>query len=167
MSLSEPWLRGVLPDLDPAIGHLIRSSEQIREDIARALADLDPPEVWAMPFRMTSVGFHAKHLAGSTARLCAYLAGRELSPDEIEAIAHEGSGKEAAPELMRGVGDALDAYESQIRALKPEEFAAPRYVGRARLPVTAIGLAIHIAEHGQRHVGQAIAAAKLVMVQRR
>jgi hypothetical protein len=45
--------------------------------------------------------------------------------------------------------------------LKPEDFGLMRHVGRRRLPVTAIGLAIHIAEHGQRHVGQAISAAKL------
>jgi len=164
---SEPWLRGVLQDVDPAIGHLIRSAEQIREDIRRALADLDPPEVWARPLGMTSVGFHAKHLAGSTTRLCAYLAGQELTPDELAAIALEGTGNETPRELIRQVGYSLDIYESQVRALKPEAFATLRYVGRERLPVTAIGLAIHIAEHGQRHLGQAIAAAKLVKAHRR
>jgi len=35
-------------------------------------------------------------------------------------------------------------------------------VGRMRLPTTVIGLLVHIAEHTQRHVGQAISAAKLV-----
>jgi len=153
---SEPWLRGVLQDVDPAIGHLIRSAEQIREDIRRALADLDPPEVWARPLGMTSVGFHAKHLAG-----------QELTPDELAAIALEGTGNETPRELIRQVGYSLDIYESQVRALKPEAFATLRYVGRERLPVTAIGLAIHIAEHGQRHLGQAIAAAKLVKAHRR
>jgi uncharacterized damage-inducible protein DinB len=34
-------------------------------------------------------------------------------------------------------------------------------VGRKGLPTTVIGLLTHIAEHTQRHVGQAIAAAKL------
>jgi hypothetical protein len=33
-------------------------------------------------------------------------------------------------------------------------------VGRKRLPTTVIGLLTHIAEHTQRHVGQAIGAAK-------
>jgi hypothetical protein len=32
---------------------------------------------------------------------------------------------------------------------------------RKRLQTTAVSVAIHIAEHGQRHVGQAINAAKL------
>jgi uncharacterized damage-inducible protein DinB len=35
-----------------------------------------------------------------------------------------------------------------------------REVGRRRLPTTVIGLLTHIAEHTQRHVGQAITAAK-------
>jgi hypothetical protein len=40
----------------------------------------------------------------------------------------------------------------------------PREVGRKRLPTTAIGLLTHIAEHTQRHVGQAISASKLAKV---
>ena len=36
-----------------------------------------------------------------------------------------------------------------------------REVGRRRLQTTAIGLAIHIVEHGQRHTGQAITTCRL------
>jgi uncharacterized damage-inducible protein DinB len=36
----------------------------------------------------------------------------------------------------------------------------PCGVGRKRLPTTVGGLLTHIAEHTQRHVGQAISAAK-------
>jgi hypothetical protein len=34
-------------------------------------------------------------------------------------------------------------------------------VGRKKLPTTVIGLIVHLAEHTQRHVGQAVSAAKL------
>jgi len=162
MSASEPWLRGILPDLDPVIGHLIRASQQIREDLEQAIVQLTAEELWARPHGVTSAGFHAKHLAGSTERLCAYLEGRALSAEELAVIGTEGSGDETAEELIRLVNTALARYEKQVRELRPEDFGARRHVGRARLPVTAIGLAIHIAEHGQRHVGQAISAAKLV-----
>ena len=37
-------------------------------------------------------------------------------------------------------------------------------MGRKRLPTTVIGLLTHTAEHTQRHVGQAISAAKLAAV---
>ena len=165
MTYSEPWLRGIQPCLDPVIGHLIRASEQIREDLRNALTPLEPREIWAKPHGITSAGFHAKHLAGSTKRLCAYLEGRGLTEEEVAAIQTESTGNENAEELIRVVDDALDLYERHVRALPPEDFAAIRYVGRVRLPVTAIGLAIHIAEHGQRHVGQAISAAKLAKAQ--
>jgi hypothetical protein len=35
-------------------------------------------------------------------------------------------------------------------------------VGRARLPSTVFGLLFHVAEHTQRHAGQAITTAKIV-----
>ncbi len=110
---------------------------------------------------MTAAGFHAKHLAGSTERLCAYLEGCGLTPEELAAIDTERTGDQTASELVHLVDNAFHLYERQVRALKPEDFGMIRNVGRARLPVTAISLAIHIAEHGQRHVGQAISAAKL------
>jgi hypothetical protein len=157
----EPWLRGVLPEFDPVVGHLIRAVAHIREDLRRALDPLRSEDIWAKPHGMTSAGFHAKHLAGSTRRLCAYLEGRGLTEEEVAAIETESIGSEGADELIRWVDIALENYERQLSALSPENFGVVRFVGRARFPVTAIGLAIHIAEHGQRHVGQAICAAKL------
>jgi len=159
--MTEPWLKGSLPGLDPVLSHLIRAGQHIREDLESALAPLGPAEIWAKPHGLTSAGFHAKHLAGSTERLCNYLAGRALNGEQLAAIPQESTGSETATELIDRINRAVDIYEKQVRALQPEDFAALRYVGRSRLPVTAISLAIHIAEHGQRHAGQAIAAAKL------
>ena len=162
----EPWLRGSLPDLDPVTSHLVRAGQHIREDLSAALAPLAPAEIWTKPHDVTSAGFHAKHLAGSTTRLCAYLGGRSLTREELSAIPLEVVGPEDAAELIRRVDWAFDLYEQQVRALRPEDFGTLRYVGRARIAVTAISLAIHIAEHGQRHVGQAVSAAKLAVALR-
>jgi hypothetical protein len=151
----EPWLRGVLPGLDPVIEHLLRASEQIREDIARSLELLSVAQVWATPDGMTSAGFHAAHLAGSTGRLCTYLEGSAAR------IGDDCCGTEPAADLLSDIVRAFDQYDSLVRSLRPEEFGAIRYIGRKRLETTAISLAIHIAEHGQRHVGQAISASKL------
>jgi len=51
-----------------------------------------------------------------------------------------------------------------VRAIDPTTIAEPREVGRKRLPTTVIGLLTHIAEHTQRHVGQAISASKLARI---
>jgi hypothetical protein len=149
ISPAEPWLRGVLPDLDPVVGHLLRSSQQIREEIAAAIDPLSP------------AGFHLKHLAGSTDRLCTYLEGRQLSAAQLDALARENEPGDSAATWIAAVTRALDRYDEIIRRLAPAQFGDVREVGRKRLQTTAIGLAIHIAEHGQRHTGQAITCLKL------
>jgi uncharacterized damage-inducible protein DinB len=159
--LPEPWMRGILPNIDPVVGHLLRASEHIQEDLERAIAPLSVDQIWSTPHGMTSAGFHAKHLAGSTERLCTYLEGNQLTAEQLAAIAQENQGTESAEDLIAAVRRSLDRYEKLVRALTPEKFGEKREIGRRRLETTAISLAIHIAEHGQRHVGQAISAAKL------
>ena len=154
-------MRGVVPGTDPVIGHLLRASEHIREEMERTLRPLSVEQIWAKPSGMTSAGFHAKHLAGSTERLCTYLEGGQLDEVQLAALKEEGQGQETADTLLGAIGAALTRYEQLVEALKPERFGEIREIGRRRLQTTAISLAIHIAEHGQRHVGQAISAAKL------
>ena len=158
----EPWLRGIDPGIDPVIGHLLRASRQIREDIALAIGGLTPEQLWTKPNGTTSIGFHGRHLAGSTNRLCTYLEGRQLSEAELAQLKVEAEPGANAAELLAGINAALDRYESLVRTLTPAGFAAIREIGRRRLQTTAIGLAIHIAEHGQRHTGQAISITKIV-----
>jgi len=158
-------MRGVVPGIDPVIGHLLRASEHIREDIEHAVAPLTMSQLWATPNGMTSAGFHVKHLAGSTERLCSYLEGNQLSAEQIAAMKAEGVGSESADELLAAVRRALARYENLVQSLSPDHYGDVREIGRKRLQTTAISLAIHIAEHGQRHVGQAISAAKLVKAQ--
>ncbi|HWF10021.1 MAG TPA: DinB family protein [Bryobacteraceae bacterium] len=160
-------MRGIVPGIEPVIGHLLRASEHIREDIERAIAGLTSSQLWATASGMTSAGFHVKHLAGSTERLCTYLEGCQLSAEQLTALKAESTGSGSADELLAAVRRALQRYESLIRTLTPDRYGDIREIGRKRLQTTAISLAIHIAEHGQRHVGQAISAAKLARAQTR
>ena len=157
----EPWMRGIVPGLDPVIGHLLRASEHIREDLEHALAPLSRDELWATPQGMTSAGFHAKHLAGSIDRLCCYLEGQQLNAEQLALMKLESTGEETPAELTAAAKEALARYDELVKTLTPGRFGEVREIGRKRLQTTAISLAIHIAEHGQRHVGQAISAAKL------
>jgi hypothetical protein len=161
-TLPEPWMRGIVPGIDPVVGHLLRASEHIREDLEQAIAPLTVEQLWAKPNGMTSAGFHAKHLAGSTERLSTYLEGNQLTAEQIAAMKAEGQGTESAQDLIAMVRQALSRYEELIRALSPAQFGEVREIGRKRLQTTAISVAIHIAEHGQRHIGQVVSAAKLV-----
>ena len=154
-------MRGSLPGVDPVVSHLLRAAQQIREDAETALRDLSTSQIWSRPHGATSPGFHAKHLAGSTTRLLTYLAGRQLSEQQLAEIPGEGNGQESAAELLAIVSSALDRYDEALRNLSPSDFGAPREIGRKRHPATAISIAIHIVEHAQRHVGGLIATAKL------
>jgi hypothetical protein len=158
----EPWMRGIVDGVDPVIGHLLRAADQIHEDAAAAIGDLTPAQLWSKPHGMTSAGFHAKHLAGSTERLSTYLAGKQLTAEQLAAIGKEGEGAETTTELLTSIDAALNDYRKLLQALSPNDFAAVREIGRKRYQTTAISVAIHIAEHAQRHIGGMIAAAKVL-----
>jgi len=159
----EPWLRGLRRHPDPVTAHLLRAAEQIREDARRALSELTPGQIWARPLGVTSAGFHAKHLAGSTRRLCAYLEGRQLTDGELAESAGEAEGTEDGAVLTAAIDRALEHYAALVTGLATGEFGSVREVGRRRIQTTAVSLAIHIAEHGQRHTGQLVSAARLTV----
>jgi len=160
--LPEAWMRGIVQGVDPVIGHLLRAAEQIHEDAATAIGDLTPERLWSAPRGMTSAGFHAKHLAGSTERLCTYLEGNQLTAKQLAAIGTEGGGDETAADLLSSIDLALNRYRDLVQTLSPQNFGANREIGRKRYQTTVVSVAIHIAEHAQRHIGGMIAAAKLI-----
>lgn len=147
----EPWLRELELGLHPALAQLLFSLQQVREDVFKHTRGLSgaPP---------ASLSFHLRHLAGSIDRLSTYLAGQQLNPTQLAELTEEHSGGRTLQELLERVEGSLQKAEEVIRSLDPEQFAAPRYIGRQRIRTSAIGLAIHIAEHAQRHTGQIICA---------
>ena len=165
--LPEPWMRGPIEGVHPLLAPVFRSFQMAREDLEKSTAGLSASSIWATPYGLTSVGFHLRHIAGSTDRLVSYLQNRELTPAQLDALAAEGSpGESSREELLDGLNCAFHDAEAAIRAIDPAALTDARTVGRKRLPTTVIGLLVHIAEHTQRHVGQAIAAAKLAAVLR-
>ena len=162
--LPEPWLRGSLPGVDTLIAPLLYSFQMAREDLAKYTADLTTEQIWATPHGFGSVGFHLRHIAGSTDRLMTYVSGGQLSTDQMAKLKKEKEPGATLDELLAGVDAAFEHAEAIVRALDPQSLAEARSVGRKQLPTTVNGLLVHIAEHTQRHVGQAISAAKLAKV---
>jgi uncharacterized damage-inducible protein DinB len=69
----------------------------------------------------------------------------------------------SSPEILFAELDSAFVEAAQrIRALDPKRLEESRTVGRSGLPTTLGGLLVHIADHTQRHVGQAITTAKLL-----
>ena len=163
--LPEPWMRGPMEGVHPLLAPVLYSFQMAREDLEKFTAGLPPGRIWATPHGLASVGFHILHIAGSTNRLTTYLQGRELAAAQLDAMAAEESpGEPSRDQLLAVLNQAFGDAEAIIRATDPATFAEARTVGRKRLPTTVIGLLTHIAEHTQRHVGQAIVAAKLAAV---
>ena len=115
-----------------------------------------------MPFGFGSVGFHMRHVAGSIDRLLTYLEKKQLSEKQMAALETEKQGGASRETLLAELDSAFRAGEDLVRSIDPSTLAERREVGRKRLPTTVIGLLTHIAEHTQRHVGQAVCTAKLV-----
>jgi uncharacterized damage-inducible protein DinB len=160
-TLPEPWLRGPIPDVHPVIAPILYSFQQAREDLATHAAGLTIEQIWATPHGLGSLGFHIRHIAGSTTRLTTYLEGNQLSGEQLAELRAEPEPGASVPDLLAGMERSFAHAEAVVRALNPSDLSAAREVGRKRLPTTVIGLLTHIAEHTQRHVGQAISAAKL------
>jgi uncharacterized damage-inducible protein DinB len=161
-ALPEPWMRGPIEGVHPLLAPVLYSFQMAREDLERYTADLPPARIWAAPHGLASVGFHLVHIAGSTNRLITYLQGRDLSAAQLDAMAAEESpGEPSREQLLAALNEAFDHAEAVIRAMDPATLGDARTVGRKHLPTTVIGLLTHIAEHTQRHVGQAIVTAKM------
>jgi hypothetical protein len=165
VTLPEPWLRGPIKDAHPLTAPVLYAFEQAREDLAHYTEGLTAAQLWARPHGFGSPGFHIRHIAGSTQRLMAYLEERSLTVEELRALEREHEPGMSREELLGDLDRVLAGAEATVRRIDPASLAEPRYVGRKRLPTTVIGLLTHIAEHTQRHVGQAISAAKLSAIE--
>lgn len=161
----EPWLRGALKDTNPFIAPVLYSFQQAAEDLAKFTAGLTNDQTWARPAGLAPVGFQIRHIAGSIDRLITYALGGSLNEAQLEALKHEldpGDPRDPLDSLLSALHRSLQDAEAAIRGIDPGTFADARQVGRKALPTTVIGLLIHISEHTQRHVGQAIVTAKIV-----
>jgi len=162
--LPEPWLRGPIEGAHPLTAPVLYAFQQAREDLAHYTAGLTHEQLWATPHGFGSVGFHLRHIAGSTERLMAYLQGQQLTADQLAAVAAEHQPGADRGTLLADLDRVFRAAEAVVRSIDPSTLADPREVGRQRMPTTVIGLLTHIAEHTQRHVGQAIVSARCGML---
>ena len=147
--------------MDPLIAPILYSFEQAYEDLAKYTEGLSTEQIWARPHGFGAVGFHLRHIAGSVGRLMTYVEGRQLSDGQMADIKTQHEPGATREDLLAAMRASFDHAGAVVRAIDPGTLAEPREVGRKRLPTTVIGLLTHIAEHTQRHVGQAISAAKL------
>ena len=164
-SQPEAWLRGPVAGIAPALQPVAHSFIGAREDVVAPLGGLTEHQLWLEPGGAASIGFHLRHLAGSTDRLLTYARGEALTPSQKEALAAERTSPHPRPtvaELLRGWDTAVESALRQLAATAETELGAARLIGRAQLPSTVLGLLVHAGEHATRHAGQIITTAKIV-----
>ncbi len=160
--MTEPWLSGSLTHLHPVPRAVLHCFEQARADLAHWTEGLSPEQLWARPFGLGPAGFHIRHAGRSIDRLFTYAQGRLLDEAQMFLLGTEMDAGASREELLDEFGRILNRAGEQIRALDPAVLLESRGVGRKQLPTTVAGVLIHIAEHTQRHVGEAIVTARVL-----
>lgn len=162
----EPWLRGTLSDIAPVERAVLHSLQLAREDVAKWCGRLDEHQLHARLFGLPSAAFQLRHIARSLDRFITYAEGQMLSVAQLAALAHEQAMDATKEEVFREFELSLSAAEQWLRASSGRPLDTPVGIGRRRLPTTRGGLLVHMAEHTQRHVGQAVTTAKVQAAQR-
>jgi len=165
-NLPEPWLRGSLTEVPAVARAVLHALELAREDLHKWCGGLSDAELAARPGGIAPVVFHARHIARSIDRLLTYAEGRPLSSEQIALLKKELEPGATKQELFAELDAAWESGARRVRTLASADLDAPRTVGAQRLPATLGGLLVHVADHTQRHVGQAVTTAKIVVAQR-
>jgi uncharacterized damage-inducible protein DinB len=159
----EPWLRGTLTEVPAVVRGVLHALELAQEDVARCCLTLSIEQLEARPMGLPAVAFHLRHIARSLDRLLTYAEGHELRAEQVAVLRAEMKPFGTREDLLREFETALEESASRVRALSGSDLEQLRFVGKMRLPSTVGGLLVHVADHTQRHVGQAITTAKVVV----
>jgi uncharacterized damage-inducible protein DinB len=165
---SEPWLRGTHADVGAVPRAAMHAFEQAAEDVATWCVELTNAELNATPYGLPSIAFQLCHIAGSVDRLLTYAEGRALNEQQLAAL-NSGDGADLPREaVFEEFAKTLALSSERVRMLgaTAATLQEARAVGRKNLPTTVAGLLVHVAEHTQRHVGQTITTAKILLAQR-
>lgn len=158
----EPWLRGTLTEIDPVRRGVLHALELAAEDVAKWCEGLSDEEMEARPLGVASVGFHVRHMVRSLDRLLTYAEGSALTKLQMEKLKSEmeSSGRD---KTMMEFAEGIEVAGVRVRQFAPNSLETERGIGRKMLPTTVGGLLVHCADHTQRHVGQAVTTAKIVV----
>lgn len=162
----EPWLRGTLTDLPAVIRAVLHALELAKEDVERWCGGLTDEEIDACPAGLAPVAFHIRHIARAADRLLTYAEGGTLSETQAAQLKSELDPGARRKELFAEFNSALEKCAERIQAFGVASLEQPRAVGKKQLPTTVGGLLVHVADHTQRHVGQAVTTSKILISQR-
>ena len=163
----EPWLRGTHDDVSAVPRAVLHALELAGEDIEKWCGGLSDEELNAVPQGLAAVAFHLRHIARSIDRLLTYAEGRDLNAAQVAALKSEMAAGATHADVFEEVKQGLESGCLRVRAIRASGLEAFRSVGKKQLPTSVGGLLVHIADHTQRHVGQAVITAKVLLDERK
>lgn len=164
--IEEPWLRGTHKELPAVIRAVLHALELAKEDIGKWCGPLSEDEINARPHGLPPVAFHLRHISRSMDRLLGFADGEQLKPEQLAALKRELEPDANREEVFEDFERGIDAARRRVAAYGNADLEAARFVGRKQLPSSVGGLLVHVADHTQRHVGQAVTTAKILIATR-
>jgi uncharacterized damage-inducible protein DinB len=164
-SKQEAWLRGPIDGVPPMLQGIALGLTHSAEEVHDAIEKLTPGQLTARPSNVASIAFHVRHIIGALDRLFTYGRGEMLSTVQRSSLKAETGADDpsvTAESLRRDLDAAVTRAIAELRGIDEASLASPRFVGRAQLPSTVIGLLSHAAEHTARHTGQIVTTSKIV-----
>ncbi len=159
----EVWLRGPLPDVPPLLQPVAHALLQAQEELHEYLNDFSDSLLWQRPADVASVAFHLQHLTGVLDRIFTYARGEALTETQMQALKAEGieNPEINVQQLVEAFNQQVEKAINQLKSTNEATLIEVRYVGRAKIPSTVIGLLFHAAEHTTRHLGQLLVTSKI------
>jgi len=159
----EVWLRGPLPDVPPLLQPVAHALLQAQEELHEYLNDFSDSLLWQRPADVASVAFHLQHLTGVLDRIFTYARGEALTETQMQALKAEGieNPEINVQQLVEAFNQQVEEAINQLKSTNEATLTEVRYVGRAKIPSTVIGLLFHAAEHTTRHLGQLLVTSKI------
>ena len=152
----EVWQRGPVEGIPALLQPVAHALLQADEEVYTIMAGFPQEKIWEKVAGVASPGFHLLHLTGVLDRLFTYAREASLDDRQLEALAKEGnsSGDTTVENLLTDFSKQVKKALNQLSETEENTLTQVRFVGRARIPSTTIGLLFHAAEHTMRHVGQ-------------
>lgn len=159
----EPWLSGTIRGIHPVLAAVLYSFQHAHQDLDQWTRGFSDEQMWRKVGDVAPVGFHVRHIAGSVDRLITYANNGSLDETQLKELGAEQESQGQGRDELFALLDRKLAHAAEIvRDIDPSTLGDIREIGRKRVPVPLAVLLVHISEHTQRHVGEAIVTAKIV-----
>lgn len=162
----EVWLRGPVEGFASTLQPAVHALLQAQEELHQLGPQFPDALLWEKPAGVASVGYHLQHMRGVLDRLLTYARNESLSEIQLDYLKREGTPPFSSctfKDLLTDLDGQLAIALEQLRDTRETSLTEICFVGRAQIPSTRLGLIFHAAEHTQRHLGQLLVTARILL----